>query len=577
MENRISILRRFHDCEIWLAREFSVDAFCSLGCGHFVDFLERNLDRIPVEVSRHFVGDSSRTLLVVNLNQLKAFLSQAQDNSVDLGVVTQRYISMLLEKQFPTLCFDFISDETDSRIKDLIRRQKETGTPNRVYYSSALLGKFFIEKSNICNGRYSPEAMGMKIEVERDTVCNDTVSGKDAVECLRKVPMLSDLQSWSHWDLVFAPKLGPLLAWLSKEVYNDEISCIALSDGRLIRIDHSATVDEFLEASIRCSPFHTALKLLSLLALYGGTNNSPVALLKCYSQRAMDVIIRNCMECQEVNNHASRFLCGSSFNCQIATGSDSDAISFSADTVGLTLNNGANAAARFVLDCLNHIPSEFHSFAAEILMSGLRSSTKDAPMIMLRECKRTEQRIMLHSIGLSLGIVEWIEDYYLFESATTAESLSSPQDSSKNLKSVVTACNEAMKGKSAMGITEMLSSNDIEIIKSDVNANAFADLQISKFPCERSGDKSGSVNDIIESRGRLIQNAALVIESIRREEFGLDQSSSCTESSLLKKQHARLGRALHCLSQELYSQDSHLLLELVCCCSIPFYAFYFRL
>ncbi|KAB1206759.1 hypothetical protein CJ030_MR7G013494 [Morella rubra] len=59
------------------------------------------------------------------------------------------------------------------------------------------------------------------------------------------------------------------------------------------------------------------------------------------------------------------------------------------------------------------------------------------------------------------------------------------------------------------------------------------------------------------------KNAALVIESIRRDEFGLDPTLSSNESSMLKKQHARLGRALHCLSQELYSQDSHFLLELV--------------
>ena len=59
------------------------------------------------------------------------------------------------------------------------------------------------------------------------------------------------------------------------------------------------------------------------------------------------------------------------------------------------------------------------------------------------------------------------------------------------------------------------------------------------------------------------KNAALVIESIRQDEFGLDPRLSNTEISMLKKQHACLGRALHCLSQELYSQDSHFLLELV--------------
>ncbi|XP_058771268.1 protein NO VEIN-like isoform X2 [Vicia villosa] len=66
-------------------------------------------------------------------------------------------------------------------------------------------------------------------------------------------------------------------------------------------------------------------------------------------------------------------------------------------------------------------------------------------------------------------------------------------------------------------------------------------------------------------------DSTLVIESIRQDEFGLDPSLSDTDSCMLKKQHARNilsvslwpGRALHCLSQELYSQDSHFILELV--------------
>ncbi|CAI0380265.1 unnamed protein product [Linum tenue] len=59
------------------------------------------------------------------------------------------------------------------------------------------------------------------------------------------------------------------------------------------------------------------------------------------------------------------------------------------------------------------------------------------------------------------------------------------------------------------------------------------------------------------------KDAASVIDCIRRDEFGLDPNLSIIESDMLRKQHARLGRALHCLSQELYSQDSHFLLELV--------------
>ncbi|GKB76142.1 histidine kinase-, DNA gyrase B-, and HSP90-like ATPase family protein, partial [Tanacetum coccineum] len=60
------------------------------------------------------------------------------------------------------------------------------------------------------------------------------------------------------------------------------------------------------------------------------------------------------------------------------------------------------------------------------------------------------------------------------------------------------------------------------------------------------------------------ESAEKIIECIRREEFGLRSDISATEiASILKKQHSRLGEALHHLSQELYSQDLHFLLELV--------------
>lgn len=60
------------------------------------------------------------------------------------------------------------------------------------------------------------------------------------------------------------------------------------------------------------------------------------------------------------------------------------------------------------------------------------------------------------------------------------------------------------------------------------------------------------------------ESAEKIIECIRREEFGLGSDISATENySILKKQHSRLGEALHHLSQQIYSRDSHFLLELV--------------
>ncbi|GJX37034.1 histidine kinase-, DNA gyrase B-, and HSP90-like ATPase family protein [Tanacetum coccineum] len=67
-----------------------------------------------------------------------------------------------------------------------------------------------------------------------------------------------------------------------------------------------------------------------------------------------------------------------------------------------------------------------------------------------------------------------------------------------------------------------------------------------------------------EGNGNEEESAKKIIECIRQEEFGLDPNiSAIGEDGVLKKLNTSLGRGLHCLSRELYFQDSHFLLELV--------------
>lgn len=71
-------------------------------------------------------------------------------------------------------------------------------------------------------------------------------------------------------------------------------------------------------------------------------------------------------------------------------------------------------AARFILDCLVCIPSEFRTFAANIFLSGLSTLAADASQVLLQECAGYDERVMLHELGLSMGIINWIKDYQLF-------------------------------------------------------------------------------------------------------------------------------------------------------------------
>ena len=54
-----------------------------------------------------------------------------------------------------------------------------------------------------------------------------------------------------------------------------------------------------------------------------------------------------------------------------------------------------------------------------------------------------------------------------------------------------------------------------------------------------------------------------LIESLRREEFGVNVKLSEDGQRLMDKQQERLGRSLERLSKDLYSKDTHFVLELV--------------
>lgn len=54
-----------------------------------------------------------------------------------------------------------------------------------------------------------------------------------------------------------------------------------------------------------------------------------------------------------------------------------------------------------------------------------------------------------------------------------------------------------------------------------------------------------------------------IIETIRKEEFGIGVSLGEEEEKLFQKQREREGRSLHRLSADLYNKDTHFVLELV--------------
>ncbi|KAF7058669.1 hypothetical protein CFC21_065677 [Triticum aestivum] len=564
-------LKKLHECESWVTSHFSAHQFSALGHGSFLEFLDRHVHHFPPNWSGFLNGElssSSSLEVCVMHEQIEVLLCQAESNWLENGEFSVDSLLMLLKTQFPTITVDIVQNKLGGLI-GTVEAQRKSMQTNTIKFSIALLQKRW---SGILLG--NGDVLGNDIAPQSYP---SSVSSQEAIKCLLKAPFLSDLLLWSNWDMLFAPSLGSLIHWLVNTGPIQDLSCIVTRDGRFVRIDPSVTVEHFLEAVIQQSPFQVAVKLLSLLHIYNGSSNAPISLLKCYAQRAIDAIMNSNIDLTSTGSEGGTNMY-EEVHTQIA-----EQHSFSSHYIGRIQGNPANTCvrkitsksllnidhtlqliAKFILDCLGHLPSEFWSLAADILLSGLRTVTKNCYSSILHACNETWQLCMLRNIGSSLGIAEWVEDC-----PTTCWT----EDAYGNRETNSSSCHaSAVSGGHPHKNTNMLTTTDDNMVVVNKRSKSSSRLEAIDDENMQVLDHDGSKADMAELLATNkppaieeinLEKAAVIIETIRQEEFGLDQTLSYTDSSLLKKQHARLGRALHCLSQELYSQDSHIILELI--------------
>ncbi|KAM3249714.1 hypothetical protein P3L10_011484 [Capsicum annuum] len=378
--------------------------------------------------------------------QFDLLLSQASHCLWETEEVGKRRISDFLMRQFPLVCLKVAGSDLMMAVDGFMKISKGDMTLKSVVFSEPLLkedvvGRFhknMLEKMGLENG----EGHGAH-----------KLMSKEAMKVLLNAPVLIDLNLWSHWDVVFAPSLGSLVGWLLNEVNTKELLCLVTACGKVVRVDQTATVDSFLNVLLQGNPFDTAGKLLSLLVLYGGEKNVPFSLLKCHARHAFEVLIENYEETksQDPLKH-TKFL-----HRQVIS-----------DKTTLTINSkvprsdrvdsAMSFESRFLLDCLGYLPVEFYCFAADILLAGLQPFVKDAPSAILSECECVEQRIMLHRVGMFLGIMDWVDDQQKLTSSSASSLLMS-------------------SGSSCLGVTELSLSTDSTVMH----------LVSNKYPLCRSG------------------------------------------------------------------------------------------
>jgi hypothetical protein len=481
------------------------------------------------------------------LQRVQAFIMQAthasEESNMSVGDLSQS-----LCRQFNVGSVEDLGlGSLESLLKQVKSRVTEAGICKNIYFLNALLSKVK-EGEQFLIGEL-PE-----VSTKSDTGMNVGVLGTktnaDAVQSLRNAPILADLNLWSQWDIVFCPTLGPLISWLEGDGLTSGIHTLVTHSGAILKIDGSATVDEFLAATISRNSGLVAGLLVSIAAAYGGVDHAPAALIKTYAIKAINVLLSSCGRTDQIEGQVS------------------------GDTCHLGDNQSA-AVAMFLLKVLCAIPLELQLFAAKILLPAFSSAVPGSPTILLKACQNYEHCLVLHGLGLCLGVEEWVKDF----SASVLSIPSAPQLRPLCSSPDYNALEEGRSGNESSQVCEavvpfgeaeleasVLSMEEIDNDHQSMISQLRKESDYMKSALNVTGLDAGDFVDAAAMKGEdgKVMKAIEVVESIRRDEFGVGQELTIQEHDLLTRQHARMGRALHRLSQDLYSQDSHFVLELVC-------------
>ncbi|KAJ7565191.1 hypothetical protein O6H91_02G052100 [Diphasiastrum complanatum] len=623
------MLRWVVEYEKHIANLFSDEVFSDLGFEGLVEFLEHHTDVLPSRMMKPLKLHSSTWLdhkAIVPQQRLVNFVTQAVHAlGTGTGVSTDQ-VSLQISKQFGVQCVEEMGKESlESILKKAVEDQLSAP------FESLLFAGALVTKSSNIDSMKMDKSSPIVRGLDRDTKVTRQVnvgylgskSSSDAWMCLSRAPMLCDLKDWSKWDIVFAPSLGPFLDWFENEESMGCLRVLMTCSGAVLRIEGVATAEDFLMVTARGSGEQIAEKLLSLVAVYGGVANVPMSLLKSYAKKALDIRIglscstssNNPAETesplkgldgrfttdsisQEITNESLKRKQPGSLQEDVASPKKTRHASYSpvdnleeksADFLTADLTAEANSirnsvdvsgddvsskvAANCILDCLFALPSEFRVFGGEILLPAFSCSMSVAAVTIFNACRTVEHRLMLHGIGLDMGILEWVIDYesYVISGDENVEQCNNVREQGCKL---FIKCHKMLGKREEVSegntLESKLGTNNLVAVNSlDVGEKCKLELETSDIDRmkERSElEAEGVVMNDFETSGEVSSleiEAKKVIKSIRRDEFGIEQEGQISEDSLLARQHARMGRALHCLSHNLYSEDCHFVLELV--------------
>lgn len=195
-----------------------------------------------------------------------------------------------------------------------------------------------------------------------------------------------------------------------------------------------------------------------------------------------------------------------------------------------------------------------------------------AEAAILAACKDDVSAQTLYSLGIQLGISSWQQHWLqrCEHSVSLNTSASEPLDNtavdSQDLAlpavhADATPTHEVDSANASVGLESVLQSMRSLTGAPQQGADGTLVAQSSMAAVSHTLDVSDE--DQIAAASEESFECQKFIENIRQTEFGMGVELDASGAELRQKMNNRLGRALHRLSQDLYSKDVHFVLELV--------------
>uniref|UniRef100_A0A8C6V2P3 Wu:fj29h11 n=1 Tax=Neogobius melanostomus TaxID=47308 RepID=A0A8C6V2P3_9GOBI len=328
-----------------------------------------------------------------------------------------------------------------------------------------------------------------------------------ALSSLLSCPLLEDMGQWSQWDLVFKPLFGSLKDFMERNAGTTGLSAVEVTPGVLLRTTSHTGDQAFCAAAESLDPVGTAGHLVSMVLAYGLTN-APLALLANHMQSSLAAAVAR--------------------QGTLSPRAHEDEACY-------------RTVADFLLGCLVRIPVRtclalmqqvFLEPFAKVL-----GQTRSKEVLMKVAQSNPQHMNCLHRLGILLGITDWIKDYH--------RKLRPPQEPQENHVSRASAAQAKVTEE------EEEEEDDEEL------------YELASDPSSEAPEPSSDSKEEEEKEEEKEEEEAPVTEDRSKSEFGVGVELEAEGQKLMQVHQDRLGRSLDRLSTELYSKDTHFVLELI--------------